>query len=194
MRYLHSYHNYQKQLEKQELEQQSYDGQPIRVRIDARDIRGGEKNWQHVKKGVPIRVQIGSRDIQSDSVFAARRDVAGKGTGIPRAEFVANISQTLGEIQQGLFDRALQARMDATRDIDTFEEFEAWFTPQDKDKPETHGGFARCHFIDGPEMEARLKPLKVTPRCIPLEDNEEPGTCIFTGQPATKKAIFAKSY
>ena len=179
---------------KSELESQIYDGQPVRVRIDARDIRGGEKNWQWVKKGVPVRVQIGSRDIASDSVFAARRDVAGKGSGISRAEFVARISDTLQEIQQGLFDKALQARKDATRHIDNFADFEQWFTPKDENKPEIHGGFAVSHFIDGPEMDAKLKPLKVTPRCIPIDDNDEPGTCIFTGKPATQKAVFAKSY
>ena len=179
---------------KAELQDQTFDGEPVRVRIDARDIRGGEKNWQYVKKGVPVRLQIGTRDIESDSVFAARRDVAGKGSGVPRAEFVSNISATLGEIQQGLFDRALQARKGVTREIGSFAEFEEWFTPQNREKPEVHGGFAICHFVDGPEMEEKLKPLKVTPRCIPLDDNDATGTCIFTGQPTSTKAIFAKAY
>lgn len=179
---------------KAELADQTFDGAPVRVRIDARDVRGGEKNWQHVKKGVPIRLQIGSRDIESDSVFMARRDVAGKGSPMPRAEFVAKVADILNEMQQGLFDRALAARQEVTQDISSFGEFEDFFTAKDADKPEIHGGFAVSHFVDCPEMEEKLKPLKVTPRCVPLEDNEEPGTCIFTGQPATKKAVFAKSY
>ena len=38
------------------------------------------------------------------------------------------------------------------------------------------------------------KKLKVTARCIPLDAQDEPGTCLFTGKPAERKVIFAKSY
>ncbi|MCA9239463.1 MAG: proline--tRNA ligase, partial [Planctomycetales bacterium] len=79
---------------KSELEAQQYEGQAVRVRIDDRDLRGGEKKWQWVKKGVPIRVEIGPRDIESDQPFASRRD----GEKMPkaaRAEFVAGIAGTL---------------------------------------------------------------------------------------------------
>jgi hypothetical protein len=29
---------------------------------------------------------------------------------------------------------------------------------------------------------------------MPLDQDNEPGTCIFTGKPAQKRAIFAKAY
>ena len=60
--------------------------------------------------------------------------------------------------------------------------------------PEIHGGFALCHWTEGPEMEEALKPLKVTLRCVPFDDNAEAGRCIFTGQPSKQRAVFAKSY
>ena len=68
---------------------------PVRVRIDDRDIRGGEKKWQWVKRGVPMRVEIGPRDVAAGGLFLSRRDVGGKGQGVPRDEFVANVSTTL---------------------------------------------------------------------------------------------------
>ncbi len=43
-------------------------------------------------------------------------------------------------------------------------------------------------------MHELLKELKVTIRCVPLAGPEEPGKCIFTGKPSTKRAVFAKAY
>ena len=85
----------------------SYDGEPVRVIIDDRDIRGGEKNWQHIKRGVPLRLEIGPRDMPADAVFMARRDKPpNEKTGVPRSEFVATIETLLTEIQDTLFRRA----------------------------------------------------------------------------------------
>ena len=60
----------------------------VQVMIDDRDLRGGEKKWQHVKRGVPLRAEVGPKDIAKDSVFLARRD-RGEKTSVPRSEFVA---------------------------------------------------------------------------------------------------------
>ena len=43
-------------------------------------------------------------------------------------------------------------------------------------------------------MDEKLKELKVTIRCIPLDAEDEPGKCIFTGQPSTRRGVFAKAY
>ena len=50
----------------------------VRVHVDERDERGGEKVWQWVRKGVPMRLEIGPRDIEKDAVFVGRRDRAPK--------------------------------------------------------------------------------------------------------------------
>lgn len=178
---------------KDEIEATQYDGKPIRVLIDDRDIRGGEKKWYHVKRGVPIRVEVGPRDIESGSVFVGRRDEP-KSVGVARDEFLATLPQALGEIQQSLFDRALKLREDNTHDFDSFENFRDFFTPKNQKKPEIHGGFAVCHFVDCKETDEKLKPLKVTPRCVPLAADDEPGTCLFTGQSTNKRGVFAKAY
>ncbi|MGD9636209.1 MAG: proline--tRNA ligase [Pirellulales bacterium] len=179
---------------KQELAAQSYDGESVRVRIDDRDIRGGEKKWQWVKRGVPLRVEVGPRDLASDQPSVSRRDVAGRMPNMSRSEFVASISKTLDAIQQSLFDAAHADRAAASVKIDTLKEFEAFFTPKNEERPEVHGGLAYSHFVDSPEMDEKLKALKVTVRCIPLDAPEEPGKCIFTGKAATKRGVFAKAY
>ena len=68
--------------------------------------------------------------------------------------------------------------------IDSLKEFEAFFTPKNEEQPEIHGGLAYCHFVESPEMDEKLKELKVTIRCVPLDGEDEPGKCIFTGQPS----------
>ena len=175
-----------------ELKQVDYAGSKVRVFIDDRDMRGGEKNWQHIKKGVPLRAEVGPRDLANDSVFLARRDT-GKKEGVTRADLVANIAKILEEFQAGLYDRALQLREDNTRDIHSVDEFRDYFTAKNNKRPEIHGGFARCTYVECKEVQDLLKELKVTIRCIPLEGSES-GDCMFTGQPGGRQAIFAKAY
>jgi prolyl-tRNA synthetase len=178
---------------RKELVEKRYNEVPVRVEVDDRDIRGGEKKWHHVKRGVPIRLEVGPKDMEKNSVFVGRRDEP-KSSGMGRDELVSNIAGILDEIQQGLFDRALQLRNDNTVSITNETDFRAFFTPKNADSPEIHGGFAYCYFADEEAIDGLLKELKVTIRCIPRDNNDEPGTCFFTGKPAAKKAIFAKAY
>src|SRR5690349_12680262 len=99
---------------KKELEAAEYAGSKVRVMIDDRDMRGGEKNWYHVKRGVPLRAEIGPKDIAKNGVFLARR-ASGEKAGVGRAEFVNTIGQRLSEIQTNLFERALKLREENTR-------------------------------------------------------------------------------
>jgi prolyl-tRNA synthetase len=178
---------------KKELEAQDFADGKVRVQIDDRDIRGGEKNWYHIKRGVPLRAEIGPKDIAKNGVFLARRDT-GEKAGVGRAEFVATVGQRLTEIQNNLFQRAIKLRGDNTRTIDSLDDFLAYFTAQNEEKPEIHGGFAMCHFSEGPELDELLKKHKVTIRCIPLKGDASPGKCFLTGRPSATRAVFAKAY
>jgi len=178
-----------------ELQAQEYSDGKVQVQLDDRDIRGGEKAWQHIKRGVPLRAEVGPRDLASDSVFLGQRDKGPKEkSGVPRTELVASVGRRLDEIQDNLFQSALELRESNTHDIDDLDEFEAFFTPKHVEKPEIHGGFANCHFVEDPAVLEILKDLKVTIRCVASQDGEDPGTCIFTGRPARRRAIFAKAY
>lgn len=178
-----------------ELARQTYQGEPVRVRVDKRDKPGGAKTWEWIKKGVPLRVEIGPRDLASGTVFTARRDQGPKEkNSYPAAEFIARVPSLLAEIQDALYQRALQFRETHTRKIDTKDEFYAFFTPRNPDKPEIHGGFALTHWCGDPAIEEQIKAdLKVTIRCLPFE-HDGPGTCPFTGRPSPQRAVWAKSY
>ena len=139
---------------------------------------------------------LGPRDLEKGTVALYRRDRGVKDKTFPAlAEAVASLPSLLQEIQDGLYQRALELRETHTRKIDSKEEFYAFFTPKNPNKPEIHGGFALSHFSGSPEVEEQLKnDLKVTVRCIPYGLDSEPGTCIFTGLPSKQRVIFAKAY
>ncbi|TWU01981.1 proline--tRNA ligase [Neorhodopirellula pilleata] len=174
-----------------ELAAQTFAGAPVRVVIDDRDIRGGEKKWYHVKRGVPIRLEVGPKDMAADSVFCGIRNQP-KSVGVSRQEIVATIGEKLATLQQELFDAALLLRESNTVTIKNEADFRDYFASTDDDK--IQGGFAHCHFADEDSLQPLLKELKVTIRCIPREHNTTPGTCFLTGKPAAKMAVFAKAY
>jgi prolyl-tRNA synthetase len=167
----------------------------IAVEVDERDVRGGEKKWHHIKRGVPIRVEVGPRDVEAGTVTVARRDRAPEERQtLPRGEFVARAPEILADIQRVLFDRARAFRDEHTREIIDRRTFEEWFTPANGTRSEAHAGFALCPFVDAPEIVDALSALKVSVRCIPLDQERRPGKCLFTGRETDRWAVFAKAY
>ena len=167
----------------------SYHGRSITVEMDNRELGGGDKKWGWIKKGIPIRLEIGPREIESDTVFMARRDQDPKEKqNIPRTQFTETITTILDEMQQGLYDRALARREDASITIDEKDAFYAHF--------EAGGvGFVYSHFSGDPEVEQKVKrDLKVTLCNIPLHGHDEEGKCIFTGKPSKQRVLWAKAY
>ncbi len=171
------------------LRQVQYNGRPVEVEIDRRDMRGGEKTWSWIKKGVPIRLEIGPRDMADDSVFVGRRDKGPREKyGQKQADFIESVADVLEEMQQGLLERARAFREANTITIDTTDEFTT-FVQGDAD------GFAWAPYNGSPDDEKRLqKETGVTVRCIPLGQDAISSTCVLSGKPATQRAIFAKSY
>jgi prolyl-tRNA synthetase len=173
-----------------------YHGNPIVVEIDNRDLGGGAKNWEWIKKGIPVRIEIGPRDLAQGTVALSRRDKPPRQKSmIPLAELGQQLPAFLDEIQADMLARAQEFRDRHTRVIESRQEFYDFFTPRNGTKPEIHGGFALAYWNGNAQLEAQIKDdLKVTIRCIPFENTSEPGRCIFSGQPAKQRAVWAKSY
>ena len=174
-----------------------YAGLPLRVEVDDRDMHGGAKNWEWIKKGAPIRVEIGPRDVEKGSVAVARRDKPHKEKQFIEAqEFLEEVGNILQQIQSNLLEEATEFRDANMQKIDSMEEFIKFFTPSNTEKPEIHGGFALCHWAGSNEEEEKIaKDYKVTIRCIPHGDQfSEEGTCILTGKPSNRRVVFSKAY
>ncbi|NRB83974.1 MAG: proline--tRNA ligase [Winogradskyella sp.] len=159
----------------------------IRVKFDKRDtLRPGAKFAQHELQGVPLRIAIGPKDLEDNTVELARRDTFTKETVIlDRINIV--VEDLLEEIQESLFNKALDFRNSHITKVDTFEEF--------KDVLETKTGFISAHWDGTAETEQKIKELtKATIRCIPLDNEKEVGQCVFTGNSSRQRVLFAKAY
>jgi prolyl-tRNA synthetase len=159
----------------------------ISVKYDNRDTqRPGFKFAEHELKGTPVRIGIGERDIENGTIEVARRDVLTK--EVIKVEDAANyISDLLHSIQTNLFEKALQRRERMTSHASSYEEF--------KKLLDEKGGFIYAHWDGTSETEEKIKnDTKATIRCIPLNNKQESGTCIFSGKPSTQKVVFARAY
>lgn len=171
----------------------SYHGEAIRVLIDKRDLRGGEKNWQWIKKGIPLRIEIGKREVEADSFSVARRDRPHTEKKSFRfEELIEKGPSLLEEIQRGLLEKAEKFRDSHTKEINTREEFDAFFHHKEE---ETGGGFALCHWNRDPKWEAHVKETyNVTIRCMPFGLGTDQGKCLFTQEPSPQRVLFARAY
>ena len=158
----------------------------IRVQVDASDkATPGFKFAEYELKGVPLRLAMGGRDLENGTVELARRDTLTKET-VAFDGIVETIQNLLKEIQDNIYQKALNFRIENTREVDTWEDFK-----EEIKKP----GFLLCHWDGTPETEEKIKAeTKATIRCIPLEGDKTPGTCIYTGKPSAQRVIFAIAY
>ena len=159
----------------------------LRIQIDDRDnLRPGDKFVHWIQQGVPVRVEIGPRDVKQQSAMVARRDVRDKKL-VPLDEIAHHIMSLLQQIQQNLYQRALDFREVNTRTAKSYGEF--------KEILELEGGFVRAHWNGSREVEDLIKnETKATIRCIPLNDQPEVGKCILTGEHSEQEVIFAIAY
>ena len=185
---------------KAELQAQHFNGAAVQVELDARDLRGGDKRWQWIKKGIPFIAEVGPKDIEKGGVFLYTRHSNTK-AAIARDAFVGSIAEHLQTAQDAMLERARAFRKAHTRCVESLEELVAFFTPDNPEKPEIHGGFALAHWAGSADDEAQLsKDHKITIRCIPGDDEidgftvAEAGTCIVTGKPSARRVVLAKAY
>jgi prolyl-tRNA synthetase len=177
----------------QQLRKRTYEDEPIRVHVDKRDLPGGTRNWEWIKKGVPYRVEIGPRDIESRMVMLGKRHEGAKAKeSMLKEDFIQQVEELLSTAQDALLQRATALRDANCVKLNSLEEFREFFA----DKPGISGGFALMHWAGDSEDEDRLaKDFKTTIRCIPLSNEyAEEGQCFITGKPSQKRVIFAKSY
>jgi prolyl-tRNA synthetase len=158
----------------------------IRVKFDDRDTqRPGFKFAEHELRGVPVRLGIGPKDLENGKVELARRDTLTK-ESVDRTNVVDIVVGLMEEIQTSMFNAALKRRDDSTSTVNTWEEFEAALEK---------GGFIYAHWDGTPETEQKIKEkTKATIRCIPLNNKQEAGKCILTGNASTQRVVFARAY
>jgi prolyl-tRNA synthetase len=153
---------------------------------DSDNARPGWKFAEYEMKGVPVRIAIGARDLEQNIVEVARRDTKEKanasidGIGL-------HVKNLLDDIQANIFNRAKAFRDDHITEANTWDEFVELL--------DNKTGFISAHWDGTPETEEKIKEqTKATIRCIPLNNKQEAGTCILSGNPSTQRVLFARAY
>ena len=160
----------------------------ITVKFDDRDsFKPGFKFAEWELKGVPVRLAIGPKDLENNSVEIARRDTKTKEFFSLEGDLTQKIADLLEDIQNSIYQNALNYREEHTTKVDSYDEF--------KEVLESKGGFVSAHWDGTAETEEKIKDeTKATIRCIPLNAEEEEGTCIYSGKPSGRRVLFAKAY
>lgn len=159
----------------------------VSVKYDNRDThKPGWKFAEYELKGVPVRIAIGPKDVANNTVEIARRDT------LEKKLYSANqvdtiVKELLHDIQSNLYNKALKFREENTTMVESYEEF--------KKIIEGKGGFVSAHWDGTAETEAKIKEeTKATIRCIPFDQVEEHGKCIYSGKPSKGRVLYAKAY
>jgi prolyl-tRNA synthetase len=159
----------------------------VRVKFDDdENARPGWKFAEYELKGVPVRIALGARDMENNVAEVARRDTREKAS-VSLDGLADHVLQLLGDIQSNMYQKALTFRNENTRTIDTWDEFIKTLDEQP--------GFISAHWDGTPATEEKIKELtKATIRCIPLNNMQEEGKCILTGNPSKQRELFARAY
>ncbi len=163
-------------------------GNEVRWKVDDREeVTPGFKfnDWEML--GVPLRIEVGPKDVANRQVILARRDRPGQGskTAVSQEHLFDHVREMLDTIQAEMYRQALQFRQENTHQPRTYEEFKAI----------VEDGFALAWWCGAAECEAKIKEeTKATSRCIPLEQEDGQGACIYCGRPAQERAVFGRAY
>lgn len=160
----------------------------FKVEIDDQD--GYSPGWkfnQWEMKGVPIRLEIGPRDIESNQCVLARRD-NGEKIQVSLDDLDVTVEKLLDEIQNNLFQKALERREQKTSIAINLEEF--------KENLAANPGFIKAMWCGDRACEDKIKEeTGATLRCIPFEQEIiGDGSCICCSKKAEDMAYFARAY
>jgi prolyl-tRNA synthetase len=164
----------------------------ITVKFDDDDTkRSGWKFAEYELKGVPVRIAVGPKDMENGTLEVARRDNGTK-QSIAQDGAAETLTKLLDDIQENLYQEALQLRTGLVTKVDSYEEF--------KKLLDEKGGFFFAHWDGTAETEEKVKnETKATIRCIPLNPSDfgmtdDEGVCMVTGQPSSRRVLFARAY
>ena len=157
-----------------------------RADIDLSDQSPGWKFAEYEMKGVPVRIEIGPKDIENNQCVAVCRDNRQK-YFISLDEIETRIPEILAEVQQRLYDSALENRTNKTYDAKNMDEI--------IEIADTKPGFIRAMWCGSRECEDMLKEKAgISSRCLPFEQHAISDKCVCCGKKTDKMVYWGKAY
>jgi len=139
-------------------------------------------HWE--MRGTPLRIEIGPREATQNKIVIVRRDQLTRQM-LPLDAAVEQIAPLLDTFHRDLFQKALQFRTENTVTVENYHQF---------CQAIEEGRFVQAFWGGDTAAEARIQEeTKATIRVIPFEQNQK-GTCFYTGKSADKIVVFAKAY
>ena len=157
-----------------------------RVKIDISDKMPGWKFNEYEMKGIPVRVEIGPKDIEKNQAVVVRRDTREK-IFVSLDSLEETITELLKEIQQSLFERALENRTEKTYKAATLNEL--------KQLSNEKQGFIKAMWCKDLACEEKIKEeAGLTSRCMPFEQEQITEECVCCGKKAETMVYWGKAY
>ncbi len=159
----------------------------FRVEIDGRDeYTPGWKFNEWEMKGVPLRLEIGPKDLAKGQVMVVRRDT-GEKMAVKEEKLIETVEKLLNNIQENLFNKAKSFLQKNIREVSDYNKF--------KEVIEKKRGLIKTYWCGNKDCEDKIKEeTKASIRCIPFEQEEASGKCIYCGKESSTLVYFARAY
>ncbi len=158
----------------------------LRADIDLSDKTPGWKFAEYEMKGIPVRLEIGPKDIENNSCVLVRRDT-GEKISVSLDGIEETIAKLLEDIQNNLFNKALEHRNEHTYTATDYDSF--------KEIVETKPGFVKSMWCGDEACENKIKEdTGATARCMPFEQENLGETCVCCGNKAKKMVYWGRAY
>lgn len=159
----------------------------ITTYIDYSNKSAGFKFAEAEVNGIPIRIEIGPRDLSDGFITLVRRDTREKTNVFINDDVVSRVKTLLNDIQNNLYNRALERRNEMTYVAKSMDEMKGIIS--------NHPGFVKAMWCGNKECEDKIKEIKGTKsRCIPFEQEHISDKCVCCGMDAKEMVIWGIQY
>lgn len=159
----------------------------ITTYIDYSNKSAGFKFAEAEVNGIPIRIEIGPRDLNDGFITLVRRDTREKTNVFINDDVVSSVKTLLNDIQNNLYNRALERRNEMTYVAKSMDEM--------KEIISNHPGFVKAMWCGNKECEDKIKEIKGTKsRCISFEQEHISDKCVCCGNDAKEMVIWGIQY
>jgi len=151
---------------------------------DREEYKPGYKFNEWEMKGIPVRVEIGPKDLEKDTVVLVRRDTGDKKV-IKINDVDKEVDKALVDIQRNLFEKAkkfLDSRIDSAKDM------------VELNKKLKSGKIVKVYMKNDVGVEDLIKDETGGATSRIIEEVEEAGNCIKSGEKVNTLGYISKSY
>ncbi len=158
----------------------------LRVCLDDRDLRPGNKFYYWERRGVPLRLEIGPKDVEKDQVAAVIRSTGEKLT-IPRKSIKTKVKHILDEITIKIREQSWKAFRESVKDFSELKSAKEFI--------EKRGGIARLPWCGQESCGKEIaEGTGLETLGEEIDSKSTSAKCSICSMPAKVNALVAKTY